>query len=126
MSSSALLLLPPRSLPNHQFLLLWLKRLVNRQLADVENDVARQRGRGLVPVLLAIEQQKQLLQLLKEVPLLLQKEMKSALHQSRLHHLLRHHLRLHQLQLPASSRLWRGRPAPGPPSASWTAMAAAR
>ena len=102
------------SLPNQQFLLLlWLKRLVNRQLADVANDVAPQRGRGHVPVLLAIEQQKQLLQLLKEVPLLLQKGMKSALHRSRLHHLLRHPLRLHQLQLPASSRLWRGRPAPG-------------
>ena len=104
----------------------WLKRLVNRQLADVASVVAPQRGRGHVPVLLAIEQQKQLLQLLKEVPLLLQKEIKSVLHRSRLQHLLRHHLRLHQLQLPAWSRLWSGRPAPGSPSVSWTARAAAR
>ena len=76
-----------------------LKRLVNRQLADVANDVALQQGRGHEPVLLAIEQPKQLLQLHKEV-LLLQKEIKSALHQSRLLHLLRHPLRLYQLQLP--------------------------
>ena len=115
---------PPVSPPVAQSLS--LKRLVNRQLADVANDVARQRGRGRVPVLLAIEQPKQLLQLFKEVPLLLQKEIKSVLHRSRLQHLLRHHLRLHQLKLPASSRLWRGRPAPGPTSVSWTARATAR
>ena len=100
-SSSAELLLPLLCLLNQQFLLLWLKRLVNRQLADVANDEVLQQGRGHEHVLLATEQLKQLLQLHTEVLLLLQKQLKSALYQSRLQHLLRHPLCLHHLQLPA-------------------------
>ena len=98
-SSSAELLFLLPCLPNQQFLLLWPKRLVNRQLADVANDEALQQGRGHECVLLDIEQLKQLLQLRKEVLLLHQKELKSAVNPSRLLNPLR--LCLHHLQLPA-------------------------